>query len=120
MKKLLLMASITLVSFASLAENSDYMKCGPFVFSTSSKNDGYPRINGAKPESQKVTFLKKEGDYENIKMQWIVLNGNTGQRYGLDYIKRNGKGILNAEALRANMNAPRVFGTYDCVKVTQR
>lgn len=116
MKKLLLMASLTLVSFASLAENSEYMKCGPFVFSTSSENDGYPRINGAKPESQKVTFLKKEGDYQNIKMQWIVLNGNTGQRYGLDYIKRNGKGILNAEAVRQNMSEPRIFGTYDCKK----
>ncbi|CAM6235899.1 TPA: hypothetical protein OZU43_003399 [Escherichia coli] len=116
MKKILFLVSLAFVSFSSTAANTAYMKCGPFTFSTSSSNDGYPRINGAKPDSQKVTFLKKEGDYDNIKMQWIVMNENSGQRYGLDYIKRNGRGILNAEAIRMNMNEPRVFGTYDCVK----
>ncbi|EFI8904221.1 TPA: hypothetical protein ACPT1G_005422 [Escherichia coli] len=94
-----------------------YMKCGDFTFSTSGTNDGFPRINGAKPEYQKLTFLKQKEDYENIKMDWRMATNQPGRWVGLEYIKRNGKAILNAQWLQASMDAPRQYATYDCVKV---
>ncbi|MBN3093477.1 hypothetical protein H4F39_07215 [Pectobacterium brasiliense] len=90
-------------------------QCGPFLLQ--SGNDGLMHINGAKPETQKLIFLGKPEDYSNIKMQWIVPANQPGRWLGMDYIKRDGKAILNVQWLRANMNAPRIYGTYDCVKV---
>jgi len=92
-------------------------QCGPFYLGTSPVNDGWSRINGDKPETQKVTFLKQKDDYKNIKMEWVVESSKDGQLYGLEYIKRNGKAFLNAQLLQANMNNPKLYGTYDCVKV---
>lgn len=92
-------------------------QCGPFMLGTSPNNDGWARINGIKPTSQKVTFLKQKDDYDNIKMQWMVPRNDYPGYYGMDYIKRNGKAILNVEAIRSNMDQDRLFGTYDCVKV---
>lgn len=40
-----------------------------------------------------------------------------GRWVGLEYIKRDGKAILNAQWLQANMNEPRQYATYDCVKI---
>ena len=92
-------------------------QCGPFLLGTSSANDGWARINGIKPVSQKVTFLKSKGDYENIKMQWMVPRDDYPGFFGMDYIKRNGKAILNVEVIRSNMDEPRVIGSFPCVKV---
>lgn len=92
-------------------------QCGPFHLGTSNENDGWARINGAKPESQKLTFLKSDGDYDNVKMQWMVPTDSPGKWYGMDYVKKNGKAILNVQLVQANMNAPRMYGTYDCVKL---
>lgn len=101
----------------SAANDKPYMKCGPFVFATPASEDGWVRINGLKPVSQKVTFIKQQGDYENIQMQWIVPRTDFPGHYGMDYIKHNGKATLNVEAIRSNMNELRMFGTYDCKKV---
>ncbi|ANF79315.1 TPA: hypothetical protein P7V41_002644 [Salmonella enterica] len=90
-------------------------QCGPFLLSPGS--DGLMRINNAKPETQKLTFLKEKEDYRNIKMQWMVPTNSPGKWYGMDYVKKNGKAILNVQLVQANMNAPRVYGTYDCIKV---
>ena len=49
--------------------------------------------------------------------QWMVEDPKTGQLMSIEYVKRDGKAILNAEAVRTNMDAPRVFGTYDCEQV---
>ncbi|EOC1314423.1 hypothetical protein [Cronobacter turicensis] len=92
-------------------------QCGPFKLSTSEANDGWARINGAKPESQKFTFLKTEGDYDNVKMQWMVQRADAPGWLGMDYVKRNGKAVLNVEAIRSNMDQPRVFGSFDCKKI---
>lgn len=105
------------VTLSPLMASAD-SQCGPFHLGTSSKNDGWARINGAKPTSQKVTFLKQRGDYDNIQMQWMVPRTDYPGYYGMDYVKRNGKAILNVEAIRSNMNEPRMFGTYDCKKIT--
>ena len=120
MKTLSTMLFATLVISTSVFADpagKPYMQCGNFVFSTSANDDGWARINGDKPETQKVTFLKQKDDYNNIKMEWIVESSKDGQLYGLEYIKRNGKAFLNAQILQASMDAPRTYGTFDCVKV---
>lgn len=92
-------------------------QCGPFKLGTSDANDGWARINGVKPESQKFTFLKADGDYENVKMQWMVQRSDAPGWFGMDYVKHDGKAILNVEVIRSNMDQPRIFGSFDCVKI---
>ncbi|EDZ15097.1 conserved hypothetical protein [Salmonella enterica subsp. enterica serovar 4 [Salmonella enterica subsp. enterica serovar 4 [Salmonella enterica subsp. enterica serovar 4,[5],12:i:- str. CVM23701] len=74
-------------------------------------------INGQKPETQKMTFLKQKDDFDNVMMQWMLPDPSTGRWLGMDYIKRNKKAILNVEVIRKNMDEPREFWTYDCRKV---
>ncbi|MBP1034036.1 hypothetical protein J8631_00515 [Serratia fonticola] len=109
-------ALLLAISVFPMAVNAD-SQCGPFFLGTSPDNDGWARINGAKPESQKVTFLKKKDDYDNIKMEWRMATSQPGLWVGMEYIKRDGKAFLNTQMLRASMDAPREFATYDCVKV---
>lgn len=104
---------LVLVSTAVLAD----VRCGDFTLTSS--NDGYMHINGVRPESQKFTFLKGDGDYDNIKYEWMVKTNQPGKWLGMDYIKRNGDmRILNVQLAQASMDAPREYATYDCVKVT--
>lgn len=110
--KLSIIFSILIASQVAFAAG----QCGPFLISAG-PDDGFMRINGIKPVSQKVTFLKQKDDYDNIKMQWMLPRNDYPGFYGMDYIKSNGKAILNVEAVRSNMDEPRLFGTYDCVKV---
>ncbi|WP_025122475.1 MULTISPECIES: hypothetical protein [unclassified Serratia] len=114
----LILASFSLIaSNPALSAGQPYMRCGDYVFSTSGNDDGFVRINGAKPESQKITFLKQKEDYNNIKMEWRMATSQPGLWVGMEYIKRDGKAFLNTQMLRASMNSPREFATYDCVKV---
>ncbi|WP_165431825.1 hypothetical protein [Atlantibacter hermannii] len=115
MKKLILLSCCFAVLLSTTA-NAD-SQCGPFLLGTSPANDGFARINGAKPETQKVTFLRTKEDYDNIKMEWTVATDQPGRWVGLEYIKRDGKAILNAQWLQASMNAPRQYATYDCKRV---
>lgn len=108
---------ITLMSMSLPSVSYADSQCGPFLLGTSKENDGWARINGIKPTSQKVTFLKAQDDYDNIKMQWMVPRNDYPGWLGIDYIKRNGKAILNVEAIRSNMDQPRLFGTYDCMRI---
>lgn len=107
-----LAAVVVFISSSCLADT----QCGPFLL-TPGPSDGWFRINNAKPESQKVTFLKAKEDYDNIKVDWRVASNQPGKWVGLEYIKRDGKAFLNAQLLQASMDAPRQFATYDCVKV---
>lgn len=109
----LFLIAVTLSPLMALADS----QCGPFHLGTSSENDGWARINGAKPTSQKVTFLKQQGDYDNIQMQWIVPRNDYPGFYGMDYVKRNGKAILNVEPIRRNMDQRRTLGSFDCLKI---
>jgi hypothetical protein len=106
----LLLAS-SFFSFHAIADS----QCGDFKIHWS--EDGWARINGAKPESQKVTFLKDEGDYNNVKIEWRVATSQPGRWVGMEFIGRDGRAFLNAQLLQASMDAPREFATYDCVKV---
>ncbi|AIR07176.1 hypothetical protein JT31_21950 [Cedecea neteri] len=92
------------------------VRCGDFILTSS--NDGFMHINGVRPESQKFTFLKGDGNYDNIKYEWMVKTNQPGKWLGMEYIKRNGnKRILNVQLAQANMDAPRQYVSYDCVKV---
>jgi len=90
-------------------------QCGDFKVHWA--DDGLARINGAKPETQKITFLGKQGDYNNVKFEWTLATDQPGRWVGMEFIGRDGKAILNAQWLQASMNAPRQYATYDCVKV---
>ncbi|ELY2536543.1 hypothetical protein SMB94_003931 [Cronobacter sakazakii] len=91
-------------------------QCGNFLLS-SGFEDGLFRVNGIKPETQKITFLKGKEDYDNIMVQWMVERGSEPGWFGMEYVKRNGKAVLNVEAIRSNMDQPRVFGSFDCVRI---
>lgn len=99
----------------AFAEAKPLMQCGPFKISSS--EDGFAHINDVRPESQKVTFLGAKDDYSSIKYQWMVQRSDAPGWFGMDYVKRDGKAILNVEAIRSNMDQPRVFGSFDCVKI---
>ncbi|EFI9520596.1 hypothetical protein G4U02_000307 [Escherichia coli] len=58
-----------------------------------------------------------KGEPDNIKMEWMAATNQPGRWVGLEYIKRNGKAILNAQWLQASIDAPRQYATYDCRKV---
>lgn len=90
--------------------------CGPFTIDLS-PDDGWSRINGAKPESQKIRRIGPGKGVENVKMEWRVATNQPGKWLGLEFIKRDGKAFLNAQLLQASMDAPRQYATYDCVKV---
>ncbi|TDT01691.1 Secreted protein [Erwinia rhapontici] len=102
---------IATLSASSLADS----QCGPFNIHWA--EDGFVRINGTKPETQKVNFLKQKDDFNNVKIQWMVPTNTAGQWYGMDFVGKEGKAILNVQLVQANMNAPRVYGSYDCEKV---
>ncbi len=110
----LLLISIVLPNSA-LADR----QCGPFRLSAG-PDDGWFRINGARPETQYVTFLKEKEDYSNIKLEWMMATDQPNTWVGLEYIKRDGKAILNAEWIRAGVTGidmPRQLATYNCVRV---
>ncbi|MEX7670566.1 hypothetical protein [Klebsiella pneumoniae] len=91
------------------------MQCGPFRLEAA--DDGFMHINGQAPETQKMIFLKQKDDFDNVMMQWMLPDANTGHWLGLDYVKRNGKAILNVEVVHKNMDDPRRFWTYDCKRI---
>jgi len=118
LKSSFLVAVLSLFSAAAFASDlaKPLMQCGPFTLSSS--NDGFMHVNNVRPVSQKFSFTNVADDYRNITYQWMVPRTDYPGFYGMDYIKRNGKAILNVEAIRSNMNEPRMFGTYDCKKIT--
>ena len=94
-------------------------QCGPFRLSAG-PDDGWFRINGVRPETQHVTFLKEKEDYNNIKLEWMMATDQPNTWVGLEYIKYHGKAILNAEWIRAGVtgiDGSRQLATYNCVRV---
>lgn len=109
--RLIFLSSVMFSTFA-VAD----VRCGDY--SLTSSNDGFMHINGVRPETQKFTFLNGDEDYDNIKYEWMVKTDQPGKWLGMEYIKRGGnKRILNVQLAQANMNAPRQYATYDCMKV---
>lgn len=114
MKKITLAILIGVMSAPILADGIK-TQCGSFILEPHS--DGLMYINGIKPDTQKIIFLKDKDDYRNIKMQWMVPRTDYPGWYGMDYVKRNGKAILNVELVRSNMDQPRIFGSFDCARM---
>lgn len=110
-------AALALSSVVSLfaAQASAALQCGDFYLKANS--EGLTLINGRAPDTQKISFLSKKDDYDNVKIQWMIPSPEAGRWLGMDYIRRNGKPILNVEVIRKNMDEPRRFWTYDCRKV---
>lgn len=105
----------TVLFLTSISSALADTQCGSYRLTAGS--DGLMHINGAKPETQKLTFLAAKEDYQNVKMEWRMATSKPGLWVGIEYIKRDGKAFLNTQMLRASMDAPREFATYDCVKV---
>ncbi len=101
-----------LLLLAAGTSHASGLKCGEWLIDAN--ESGETTINGMVTSTQKVTFLKAKGDYSNMKLEMVMSPAPDGYSYGYELIKRNGKAFLNVEALRANMSAPRVFGTYNC------
>lgn len=103
-----------LVLLVAGTSHASGLKCGEWL--VDANESGETTINGVVTSTQKVTFLKAKGDYSNMKLEMVLSPAPDGYAYGYELIKRNGKAILNVEAIRMNMSEPRVLGTYDCVK----
>lgn len=113
-------AAVFILSLFSMYASADGVakpisRCGPFTLSSS--YDGFMHINGVRPDTQKFTFLKAPDDFNNLMYQWNVPRQDAPAWLAMEYIKRNGKAILNVEAVRSNIDQPRIFGTYDCIKL---
>lgn len=104
-------ALLALMSHSAIAS----FQCAKWTLA--GNDDGWVRVNGEKVTSQKVVYLAEKGDETNTKYDMGLMPARDGNMYGFQFIKRDGKAWLNVELLRANMNAPRIIGTFDCVKV---
>ena len=117
---LIIIAPLIILSCPVFSAGKPFARCGDFVLSDSGVDNGYIYINGVHPETQHVTFLKKKEDYNNIKLEWMMATDQPNTWVGLEYIKRNGKAILNAEWIRAGVtgiDGSRQLATYNCVRV---
>ncbi len=56
-------------------------------------------MNGEKVTSQKVRYLKKEGDEANTAWDMGLMPASDDNNYGFEFIKRNGKAFLNVQLL---------------------
>ena len=97
--------------------NTSYaaMQCGSFTLKVGS--DGWSRINGEKPSSQKVTYLGKKGDNKNMRIQW-VLESKDGNMYGMEYMSRPDKVWLNVQLLQNSINATKIIGSFPCKNIS--
>ncbi|QIE96116.1 hypothetical protein G5574_03635 [Pantoea stewartii] len=73
------------------------------------------KINGEYVTSQKITDLGKAG----LRVQMGLMPARDGNNYGFEYVHPDGSDsrFLNVQLLQASMDAPRVIGSFPCVKV---
>ncbi|GAL60533.1 hypothetical protein EV102420_43_00110 [Pseudescherichia vulneris NBRC 102420] len=117
---LIVMLFLTILNTPAFCAGKPFARCGNYILSDSGIDNGYIYINGARPETQHITFLKGKNDYDNIKLQWMMATDQPNTWVGLEYIKRDGKAILNTEWIRAGVTGVdgfRQFATYNCVRV---
>ncbi|EOV6173561.1 MULTISPECIES: hypothetical protein [Klebsiella pneumoniae complex] len=112
--KLVVKLALLGIVFASPFAQADLV-CGGFRLHAAS--DGWTRVNGEKVNTQKITFLKREGDWDNIKTDMTLMPARDGNMYGYEFIKQNGKAFLNVELIRRVMEEPRIIGSFDCKRV---
>ncbi|QDW33782.1 MULTISPECIES: hypothetical protein [Yersinia] len=112
LKNSLIGISLSLLSFSSFAVTH----CGNFELTGG--NDGLLKVNGDTVGTQKINFLKQNGDYENVKISMTLMPASDGNMYGFEYFKRNGKSWLNVQLLQNSMDAPKIIGSFPCKKVS--
>ncbi|EME9711226.1 MULTISPECIES: hypothetical protein [Klebsiella] len=111
MRKYALLVGL-LVSLPSFAA----FQCGGYKM-TLSDAEGLVRINGELVTSQKVKYLGAQGDESKAVWNMGLMPARDGNNYGFEFVKRNGKSFLNVQLLQASMDAPKVIGSFPCVKV---
>lgn len=113
MKKLpvILAASLLTICTSAFAD----LQCGGYQLHAA--KNGWTEINGEQVTSQKVKFLGKEDDWDNVKTDMGLMPARDGNNYGFEFVKRNGKSFLNVLLLRNNMDAPRIIGSFPCKKI---
>lgn len=90
------------------------MQCGNF------RMDAIPdalfKINGETVTSQKIKTL---GDGSGMQVNMGLMPARDGNNYGFEYIHSPGseKRWLNVQLLQNNMDAPKIIGSFPCVKL---
>ncbi|HAG2136730.1 TPA: hypothetical protein G8V68_000761 [Salmonella enterica] len=109
----LLVFAILLMVFVARCEATTI--CGNFKLQVAA--DGMTLINGEKVTSQKVQFIGKEGDWDESIIRMGLMPARDGYNYGFEAISHNGKVRLNVELIFADMDAPRIIGSFPCHRV---
>ncbi|MCG0458558.1 hypothetical protein L6R44_21070 [Enterobacter cloacae complex sp. ECC445] len=79
--------------------------------------DSLFRINGETVTSQKIKTL---GNGNGMKADMGLMPAKDGNNYGFEFIRRPGteKRFLNVQLLQNSMDAPKIIGSFPCVKVS--
>lgn len=113
MKRMKLFLTISLL-FSCSAAFAD-LQCGGYRLHAA--DNGWTKINGEQVTSQKIKFLGKKDDWDNVKTDMGLMPARDGNNYGFEFVKRGGKSFLNVQLLQNSMNAPKVIGSYSCSQI---
>lgn len=113
MERMKLVLTISLL-FSCSAAFAD-LQCGGYLLHAA--DNGWTKINGEQVTSQKITFLGKKDDWDNVKTNMGLMLSRDGNNYGFEFVKRNGKAFLNVQLLQNSMDAPKIIGSFPCKKV---
>ncbi|WP_229970122.1 hypothetical protein [Escherichia coli] len=113
MKRMKLVLTISLL-FSCSAAFAD-LQCGGYLLHVA--DNGWTKINGEQVTSQKITFLGKKDDWDNVKTNMGLMPSRDGNNYGFEFVKHNGKAFLNVQLLQNSMDAPKIIGSFPCKKV---
>lgn len=110
--KILTMFFLAFISFSAAASGFT-SHCGPYTFVA--REGEVSIINGERVTSQKIKFLGEDG----IKIDMGLMPARDGNNYGFQYIHRPGSEsrFLNVQLLQNSMDAPKIIGSFPCVKV---
>ncbi|ECG5642434.1 TPA: hypothetical protein H2A59_002470 [Salmonella enterica] len=89
--------------------------CGNFTLRVAP--DGTMLINGERSTSQKVQFIGKKGNWDESIFRVGLMPASDGNNYGFEIISHDGKVRLNAELIFADMDVPRIIGSFPCHRV---
>lgn len=108
LKKLAFMTCLACLSSSAVAT----LQCGPFTLKPDSS--GWFFVNGERARTQKVTFTKQKGDYNNVMIKLRVKNSRAPGMVDLEQTTQAGKRMLRAEIVRTSQSQIRIRGAYDC------
>ncbi|WP_315317112.1 hypothetical protein [Pantoea vagans] len=111
LKKLILITSLIGLSAPAFAAT----QCGPFYLKTD--KSGWFSVNGERAKTQKVTFSKEKGDYDNATIKLLVKNSKAPGMVDMEQTTHEGKGMLRAQIVRTSQSQIRIRGLYDCEPV---